>query len=187
MQIFFIDYDPKKIAQQQCDKHCVKMPTEIMQIISTVWQISSPIQAADYFARGWLYKPVRNYTHPAIRWVGQSLENYVWAVHFLAEMCLEFEFRYKHHHFCINFLPFLCEKMTLPHLPNIPFVKMSEDFQAIPEEYKREDPVVAYRMFYIVEKSRFAVWRKAGREAPEWYTEGLNYYLAEKLKLMEVK
>lgn len=41
--------------------------------------------------------------------------------------------------------------------------------QAMPEEFKvADDPVAAYRNFYIGDKMRFAKWTK--REQPAWIT-----------------
>ena len=40
--------------------------------------------------------------------------------------------------------------------------------QCMPEEYKvTNDPITAYRSYYIGEKNGFAKWTK--REVPEWF------------------
>lgn len=36
----------------------------------------------------------------------------------------------------------------------------------MPDEYKREDPVEAYRAYYVGDKARFAKWKLGN--APEW-------------------
>jgi hypothetical protein len=45
---------------------------------------------------------------------------------------------------------------------------------AMPDEYKNEDAVKAYRTFYIEAKSRFATWRhsRQPRQPPDWYIHG---------------
>ena len=38
---------------------------------------------------------------------------------------------------------------------------------------KKENPIDAYRFYYINEKRRFAKWTK--REIPTWYESGVKY------------
>jgi len=40
----------------------------------------------------------------------------------------------------------------------------------MPEEYRCDDIVQAYRNFYIHDKSRFATWKKLGK-VPYWYNK----------------
>ena len=39
--------------------------------------------------------------------------------------------------------------------------------QCMPDEYKGDDTVVAYRKYYMGEKAGFAKWK--ARETPEWF------------------
>ncbi len=41
--------------------------------------------------------------------------------------------------------------------------------QAMPDQYRCEDAVVAYRKYYLGEKARFAKWKHTN--APSWFTE----------------
>lgn len=41
---------------------------------------------------------------------------------------------------------------------------------AMPDQYKREDPIEAYRAFYIGEKAYFAKWRPPST-IPYWFQE----------------
>lgn len=50
---------------------------------------------------------------------------------------------------------------TLPYWPRTPFV------QAMPEEYRHEDPVVAYRNYYMGAKKDIAKWKLGN--TPEWF------------------
>lgn len=198
MQIFLLSLNPKKAARALCDKHCVKMPTEMVQILSTVWKLSNPVLYQQFYMNGWLYKPFRNYKHPAILWAMQSRQNYWYCVWLLAELCQEYTFRYKKVHYCQRFvnwfgeeIPRFCssgglmagrefdekdfkengstfERDGSPPLPDVGFVHMTEKFQAIPEELKRDDAVEAYRAYYLRDKRRFAVWNK-GRAPPKWW------------------
>lgn len=51
---------------------------------------------------------------------------------------------------------------------NIPKGKLTPFAQAMPEQYQHENPVVAYRTYYLNEKARFAAWNYS--EEPEWWT-----------------
>lgn len=45
--------------------------------------------------------------------------------------------------------------------------------QAMPDQYKDPNPVVAYRKYYIAEKSKIALWRHS--DTPTWFTQGLRH------------
>ena len=75
----------------------------------------------------------------------------------------EYAFRYNKKHKSVNDLYIL-----LSQLPwNMPLNAMTPIAQAMPDEYKDEDPVKAYRNYCIAEKT-YAKWEK-GREKPEWW------------------
>jgi hypothetical protein len=42
--------------------------------------------------------------------------------------------------------------------------------QCMPEKCKGDDTVVAYQTYYIIEKSKIAVWNKI-RSAPKWWKD----------------
>lgn len=52
---------------------------------------------------------------------------------------------------------------------NIPKGKITPFAQAMPDEYKNSNPVIAYRQYYLAEKIRFAKWNFT--EEPEWWRE----------------
>ncbi len=170
MQIFFLSFDPQEAAQSLCDKHCFKMVTETAQILSTVWKISNPVLYEQFYINGWLYKPFHNAKHPSIRWVAQSCENYWFTVWLLIELCQEYNFRYGKVHYCTKFIQHFVWDMPGPSLPDIGFIPMTPEFQAIPIELKNDNAVEAYKTYYLREKMRFAVWKK-GRAAPDWTTK----------------
>jgi uncharacterized FlgJ-related protein len=83
--------------------------------------------------------------------------------HFLA-LGSEYKFRYGREHASITKL-----KEPLKKIPNIIKKKMTPLAQAMPEEYKDEDPIVAYRNYCINEK-HYAKWER-GRSKPTWWTK----------------
>jgi hypothetical protein len=52
---------------------------------------------------------------------------------------------------------------------NITKGKITPFAQAMPEQYKDTNAVVAYRKYYINEKVRFAKWKNS--QAPNWFVE----------------
>ena len=51
-------------------------------------------------------------------------------------------------------------------LPNIEDIGLTDFAQAMPEQYRCEDAVKAYREYYMGEKQNIAKWRN---EIPDWF------------------
>ena len=51
----------------------------------------------------------------------------------------------------------------------LPSIGLTPFAQAMPEQYKDLDVVVAYRNYYIGEKNKFAVWKHSPK--PTWWKE----------------
>jgi hypothetical protein len=153
MNIFVLDLDPKRAAQMQCDKHVVKMIVETAQILSTVQHMNGMVGP---------YRPTHA-KHPCTVWAGTSVANYNWLLAHGIELCNEYTRRYKKIHKCqslfeqnFNTVPELRGPATLT-----PFA------QAMPDQYRRENTVEAYRQYYIHEKARIAKWNYS--ETPDWF------------------
>jgi len=88
----------------------------------------------------------------------------MWLLYHAHALCYEFEYRFDKKHFTACFIKWATNNMPV-HLstkPQTPFV------QAIANQsLHRADPVEAYRLYYNVEKSKFAKWTK--RKPPFWY------------------
>lgn len=153
MNIFVLDNDPKLAAQYHCSKHVVKMILEHVQILSTAHHVLG--------SGGPLKKTHVN--HPCTIWARQSSGNYDWLHDLTIELCKEYTFRYNKYHkydregtlMSLKKPPFL-----LPRGPMTPFA------QAMPDQYKDKDAVVAYRNYYIGDKKGMLHYKN--REAPEW-------------------
>jgi hypothetical protein len=101
--------------------------------------------------------------HPSAVWARVSDCNYHWLVQLLGALCAEYSVRYNKIH--------SVEKRCLQFLHRAP-KHISQSCQtpwpqAMPEVYKNEDTVDAYRNFYAGEKSRFAKWTI--RPVPKWF------------------
>ena len=146
MNIFILDRDPVLAAQYQCDKHVVKMALESTQILSTI--------------NGGPYKPT-HVNHPCVVWAGSCAGNYRWLVVHAIALCDEYTIRYGKKHKCEDVI------MSMPHI--MPSPGVSEFVQCMPEQYRGDNVVEAYRRYYVGEKAGFARW--TNRNIPEWFID----------------
>lgn len=155
MNLFVLSTDPVEAAQMMCDQHVVKMPTETAQMLSTVGR-KMGLQAGYRSSHA---------LHPCTIWIGDSLSNFRWAVAHGIALCEEYTYRYGRVHGArkvIDAVNGVSGPLVFPEEGPTPFA------QAMPDIYKGEDPVKAYRAYYLGSKVRFARWRKA-RGAPGWW------------------
>jgi hypothetical protein len=103
--------------------------------------------------------------HPCAKWARESLDNYIWLCSLGIELCKEYTYRYEKIHgtqkvieWCVKNKPEMLEGKGLT-----PFVL------AMPEQYKCENAVQAYRNYYIGEKKHLFRWTK--RDRPYWIGE----------------
>ncbi len=159
MNIFVVDKCPDASARALPDKLVVKMPLETAQMLSTAHRFLDGNSFADSAG---LYKQAY-VNHPCTIWARKSSENYKWLYqHFLA-LGLEYKYRYGKNHASIVKLG-----MPLFATPdNIQLGDITPFAQAMPEEYKNDNPIVAYRNYCINEK-HYAKWEK-GRDKPVWW------------------
>jgi len=152
MNIFVLDDDFEKNAEFQCDRHVVKMITEQNQILSTChWMTGGSAK----------YKPT-HVNHPCNVWVRESLDNYVWLCWSTSFLCREYSHRYGRTHAGENIV-----KELSKNFPELPIKGLTSFAQAMPEHYKNENAVIAYRNYYMGEKRHIANWKN--REVPEWF------------------
>lgn len=181
MNIFALDKDPVKAAQQQCDKHIIKMVVESAQMLSTAHRIldgkmikapsKSGKRMSKYYelpdGRESLFYKAVHHNHPCTVWTMKSNNNYTWHwVHFTA-LCDEYTYRYGKVHATDEKL-----RAALRELPrNIPVGYLSPlplAMGAAPECIDYNDPVGSYRKFYMTKQKRFKMaWTK--RETPDWF------------------
>lgn len=154
MNIFYINKDPKIAAQELADKHILKMQIESAQLCCAAhWLTDS--QAP--------YK-LTHKNHPSSIWTRQSIQHYRWVVQHGIAICEEFKKRYGKEHKTKEILIWLRDNE--PNLPNIPFTPPP---QCMPDAYKQDDTVQAYKQFYIEEKvkGKQLNWNKLNNK-PAW-------------------
>ena len=133
MNIFAVDTDPKIAAQQLCDKHVVKMILESAQMLCAVFpKGDAPYKRAFY-------------NHPCTKWARESEENYEWLLSHAYAMCQEYTRRYGKVHKSLEAIHWCGCNYHKLDLPRIGLTKFA---QAMPDEYKNECSVTAYRSYY---------------------------------------
>jgi hypothetical protein len=153
MNIFILDECPVKSAVHQCDKHVVKMCLETAQMLCAAFE-----QGEAPYRR-------THYNHPCTVWARTSPENYEWLLRHGFALCGEYYQRYGKHHKCLDIITWCAgnmDKIEFPENGLTPFA------QAMPDEYKNEDPVTAYRSYYLGDKAYMATWKQ---NKPEWWEE----------------
>ena len=146
-------------AQAQPDKMLVKMPLETAQMLCTAHRVLDGDEYADEHG---LYKEAYK-NHPCTIWARESSANYWWLYsHFIA-LGAEYTHRYRKIHASVDKL----WKPLFKHPKNIYQGAMTPLAQAMPEEYKDENPITAYRNYCINEK-HYAKWER-GRNKPSWW------------------
>jgi hypothetical protein len=146
MNIFFLSRSPKEAARLHCDKHVVKMIVETAQLLYSAHWVLNPEELREN-----AYK-LAHKNHPCSVWVRSSLTNYMWLVSLGWWLCKEYQFRYGENKIHKT------EAHIVWLLNNPPISILSTDFTppalAMPEEYKQEDPIEAYKLFYVESKHK---------------------------------
>jgi len=154
MNIFLLDQDHSTNAEYHVDKHVVKMILESAQLLSSAVRVSG-------IDEGYA---LTHKNHPCAIWTRKSLSNWYWLKNLMYALNEEYKYRYNkrvnHKSFDIGW------NLTYPNIEDIgltPFV------MAMPDKYKNTDPFLAYRNYYVGEKSHLFSWKK--REIPYWVNE----------------
>ena len=176
LNIFYLHKDPIKNAQYHCDKHIVKMATEYCQLLSTAHRI---LDGKMYLGKTKNNRNIKRWrlpderedilmkashvNHPSNIWVRESRENYMELYFIYMATLAEYTYRYGKIHGSSK------ASMILQRPPkNLVSNKNTELTQAMPDYCKiNNDPISAYRNYYIKEKKDFVSWKN--RSIPEWF------------------
>jgi hypothetical protein len=177
MNIFAVQPNPLDAAHDLCDKHVVKMIVESAQMLSTAHRVldgnaTIRISKSNRKLKHWVHPcTVRDaklclpamVNHPCTIWVMQGSDNYMWLWQHTTGLLKEYTDRYSKQHSMRGLVNDYLS--TLP--VNIRRGQLSPFAQAMPEHYKTDDAVTAYRNYYIGDKKRFAKWSKTS--PPSWF------------------
>ena len=135
MNIFLLDKDFRKNAEFLCDTHLRKMIVESYQLLNN----GLPEHKRFY--------KTSHLNHPCSVWVRKDINNYRTLAKITAEYIKEYEFRFNKKHKCSFIkLPFLKQNFTVKY--DLP--------QCLPDEFKQNDTVLAYRAYYV---NKLKEWR----------------------------
>jgi hypothetical protein len=182
MNIFVLDEQPEISAHMMCDKHVVKMILESCQLLSTAHHVlDGDVVLVDTGLRKYktsicTTKDICKATminHPCTIWARETRANYMWLWKHAKALCAEYTKRYGKVH--------VMEEMLMSGLynppKNITKGKRTPFAQAMPDQYKHENAITAYRQYYLGEKTRFAKWKTGN--VPEWYANNSPIYIEE--------
>lgn len=159
MNIFVVSKDPIIAAKSLNDRHIVKMPLETAQMLSAV---------ADRYGHPSLYK-VSFKKHPCTLWAGDSYDNWMWLIKHGIALSEEYTARFGKIHTCESVIKWYLENN---YGPPESLKGLTPFAQAMPDEYRHENPVVAYRAYYLGDKQFFKdgkrpTWKNAS--PPKWW------------------
>ena len=164
MNIFYLSNNTRECAQMHNDKHVVKMILEYAQLLCTAHHVLDGDDDPKFRSltdHTLLYKPTHK-NHPSAVWVRKSQINYDWLWFLWVDLCKEYTYRYGKIHATEKKL-----KNLLIYTPlNIPKAGFTEPTQAMPDEYKNESSIVAYRSYYAKAKAHIAKWKN--RDIPNF-------------------
>jgi hypothetical protein len=171
VNIFALDSNPERAARMHCDRHVVKMVLETAQLLSTTCHARNVSLASQLTALGLCYRPT-HWHHPCTLWVMHSQGNLAWLERLGLALCKEYTYRYGKVHASEKVIRALVEAETGAEGKSYhcllrrrtPFV------QVLPLPYIGDDPVTAYRHYYIAEKAPICRWTR--RQAPSGFTAG---------------
>jgi hypothetical protein len=162
VNIFYLDRDPKKCAEMHCDKHVVKMILEYAQLLSTAHHEIDGDPSID------CYKATHK-NHPSAVWARENRSNYQWLWQLLDNLLQEYTLRYGK------------SSGIFENLRQLPYElrggKFTDPPQCMPDYCKADDAVIAYRNYYIREKSYMARWKNT--DSPLWYKIGMAIEMKE--------
>ena len=161
MNIFVLDKDPYASARMMCDKHIPKMVVESAQMMaSALRRHGATDEDMPLTKSGTPYKGGYQH-HPCTVWAGETQDNFDWLADHAYKLVCEYWDRFGKEHACtIPIMHMYNMELDLPEGGLTPFA------QAMPDEFKHEDAVQAYRAYY--HSKTFAKWEK-GTPAPDWW------------------
>lgn len=167
MNLFILSLLQKEIAEFMMDKHVSKILLEAVQMLCSAKRTLDPEDESSEH----IYKMAHK-NHPVTIWCRTSKENFIWVLKLVDELHNEWRYRYGHPDtkFHKSYLMAMHLKQHMPTDDKFETIGLTPFALAMPDQFKCDDPVTAYRKYYMSEeKQKIATWKKK-RGRPEWYT-----------------
>lgn len=180
VNFFYLDKDPKKCAQYYCNKHIIKIPIEIAQILSKIhYDLNSNID----FSKIYKNSIVVNESIGPYQWIKESYDNYIWACKLGLELINEYKIRYnKDNHKTEIILEFLFNnppKLLKKGITKFIGTNKYDMFQFI-----SDDPVICARYNYAEMKCTYDKWNKEV-SPPDWFIKIKRSISIKKKRLID--
>lgn len=160
MNIFILDENIDLNVQYHCDKHIVKMPLELAQMISTAYYVSKYKEKPDF-----LFK-ASHINHPCNIWVRKTRLNFRYACHLGLALYREYQYRYNQPTKMQRVKQIFEYGLKNTSKCETNLSLFTKFIQAMPDDCKHDDTVVAYRRYYNKYKKHLFSWKN--RSVPYW-------------------
>lgn len=183
MNIFFLSSDTKENSEFYCDKHVVKIITEIAQMLTSAAIRGNIPKSLIPLTKSGNPMKVSHPNHPMTKWVGDDRCNFLKACEIGLSLCEEYTYRYEKTHYNENTIRFYEALVReIPDLKNqdmtIPPVCISPSSRCNTlDGFSNWHYINKYRAYYWMDKREFATWKN--RETPWWFN---SEYFTEHLK-----
>jgi hypothetical protein len=160
MNIFVLDHAPQQAAMWHCDAHVIKMILETAQMLSTINRMAGKTEG--------IYKATHQ-NHVCTVWARASTENYRWLHQLGMSLCLEYTERYSKTHASKRVIDLLSKPPMI-----VPEGDLTTFVMAMPDQYKKSNPILAYRDYYTAEKSKgkLGTWKQ---NKPDWWVRNYEH------------
>jgi hypothetical protein len=168
MNLFILSYIQREIAEYMMDKHVIKILLEAVQMLCTAKRVLDPNDEINER----IYK-LAHKNHPVTIWCRTSRENFIWVLDLIDALHWEWKYRYGHaeNKMHKSYLIAMLLRNAIPNEDKFSEKGLTPFAQAMPDEFKNNDPIQAYRNYYMSdEKQKIATWKKK-RGKPDWYNK----------------
>lgn len=149
MNIFFLSRNSKKCAKYHANVHVIKMILETAQLLFSAHHIADSSLLPDCEKQGLKIYKKTHVNHPCAKWVRSSKANYYWLSELGMYLCYQYSDRYNKIHATEGIMTWLYH-----NVPDLSDEDFEEPPQVVPEEYKGENTVQAYRKYYMEVKAK---------------------------------
>jgi len=169
MNIFVLDENPIRAAQAM---DCVRVPK---MIVETAQMMASALrrhgvtdERMPLTKSGTPYKGAYKY-HPCTVWAGDSWKNFDWLTSHGIALCTEYTFRFGKKHACEDAICYM-NAMHVDGFSHLNRDRLTPFAQAMPDEYKDDDAVKAYRAYYHSKIHSKGGVHYRHTSPPDWWT-----------------
>ena len=166
MNIFVLDKDPIIAAKYMDDVRLPKMCVESAQMLaSALRRHGATDKQMPLTKAGKPYKGGYKH-HPCTIFAGDTRDNFMWLADHALALCSEYAKRFGKTHACEEPIRYMSK---LGELGWIPKGELTPFAQAMPDEYKDDDAVKAYRSYYKSKQYSKGGVRYVRTDVPDWW------------------